>query len=284
MQPAKRMWTPWRMAYVAGDAKEAGCVFCNRFHGSDDRAALILHRGAHCFIIMNLFPYATGHVMIVPNDHVADPEKASPDALREMADLLPSCLRAARTALDCAGFNIGINIGEAAGAGVADHMHEHIVPRWAGDANFMPMLASTMILPELPPVTYAKLRAEFERPNGAAIRLVVLDPTARRVLFERAPRNARLPAALLDVSVPVWRAAIDAAGSFGVQARVIDWAGAAMVGTPEPGVLLLQAASNSNVIGGSWESIDSFDALGLDDVDATVVGRLGNPTLREETE
>src|SRR5690606_12213301 len=120
----------------------------------------IVHRGESAFLIMNLFPYNTGHLMIVPNEHVASPEAASEAAIQGMAALLPPTLRALRRVLTCDGFNVGFNIGDVAGAGVAGHLHQHIVPRWKGDANFMPILASTMVLPELIPVTYAKVRAE----------------------------------------------------------------------------------------------------------------------------
>lgn len=157
------------MTYVGGEAKEAGCVFCNRLRADQDVASLILYRAQHAFVIMNLFPYNTGHVMLVPNEHVDSPERASPEALAEMATLLPSLLKASRRVLDCHGFNIGINVGSIAGAGVAEHLHQHLVPRWNGDANFMPILGSAMVIPELIPVTYAKLRAEFERVLGSAV-------------------------------------------------------------------------------------------------------------------
>ena len=158
---SERLWTPWRMRYVAGADREEGCIFCNRLAEKDDVQSLILHRGERAFVIMNLYPYNTGHLMIVPNAHVASPEDADPEVMREMAALRGPVLRALRRALSPDGFNLGLNVGAPAGAGVADHLHEHVVPRWQGDANFMPILASTMVMPELIPVTYAKLRAEL---------------------------------------------------------------------------------------------------------------------------
>jgi ATP adenylyltransferase len=280
---SKRMWTPWRMDYISGGPRETGCIFCNRLQGDDDRASLILRRGTHCFVIMNLFPYSTGHLMIVPNDHVAAPEEARPEALREMADLLPKCVATLRRAMHCDGFNVGMNLGAAAGAGVADHLHEHIVPRWIGDANFMPLLASTAVLPELIPVTYAKLRAEFERSANPAIRLVVLDESAREVLIERAAGNARLPVALLEAKSPVWRAGLNALSAIGLRAKLVDWAGAAMASTEEPGALLLQAIAGEPPAGFTWAPIASVAGFGLNDVDATIASRLNYPALLKET-
>ena len=158
-----RLWAPWRMRYVAGGDREEGCLFCNRLAEKDDVRSLILYRGDSAFVIMNRYPYNTGHVMIVPNTHVSSPEDADSEVMSEMAGLRKPVLRAIRRTLSPEGFNLGLNIGTTAGAGIADHLHEHVVPRWHGDANFMPILASTMVMPELIPVTYAKLRAELDR-------------------------------------------------------------------------------------------------------------------------
>lgn len=157
-----KLWTPWRMDYVGGP-KAAGCIFCVKPAAHDDRAHLILHRGAHAFVIMNLYPYNTGHVMIVPYAHAAALPVLPPEALTEMMALLPWTTGILGRVLRPDGFNIGLNIGEVAGAGVAEHLHMHVVPRWTGDANFMPILANTMVLPELLPVTYAKLAGEIAR-------------------------------------------------------------------------------------------------------------------------
>ncbi|MFM9106761.1 MAG: HIT family protein [Chloroflexota bacterium] len=220
----ERLWAPWRMRYVGGH-REPGCVFCNRLAGHDDPQSLILWRGEHAFAIMNLFPYNTGHIMLAPNDHAAGPEEADPRALAEMALTMPSILRALRRALNCDGFNLGANVGGIAGAGIASHLHEHIVPRWAGDANFMPILASTMVMPELIPVTYAKLRAEIAREPGAPARFPVAVTWAagERVL---ADAQGRLPTAEASPDEPLWRAAIRLAQAVAPD-RTLDvvWAG-----------------------------------------------------------
>jgi ATP adenylyltransferase len=153
----ERMWTPWRSAYVGGEPVP-GCVFCGRAGQADDAASLIVLRADCCFVIMNLYPYNTGHVMIVPYRHVADPGDLSPAEWHEMVDLLPRLTAALKAIMKPDGFNIGMNVGTAAGAGIADHLHLHVVPRWAGDTNFMPVLGATKVLPELLPDTWARLR------------------------------------------------------------------------------------------------------------------------------
>jgi ATP adenylyltransferase len=176
--------------------------------------------------MMNLFPYNTGHLMLVPVAHVATPEEAEPAALAEVATLLAPVMRALRRVLRCDGFNVGMNVGAVAGAGVADHLHQHVVPRWEGDANFMPILASTMVLPELIPVTYAKARAELARESGAAATLVVLDADRRRVLAVGDDGGRRLPEVGPGAGEPVWRAAVRTATELtGAPAEVLGWAG-----------------------------------------------------------
>lgn len=158
----ERLWTPWRMAYIGGE-KPTTCIFCAAQTAPDDRDALIVHRGERCFAILNLFPYNTGHVMVVPYDHAATLAQLGDDALAEVMLQLRWLSAALERLLRPAGFNVGLNIGAVAGAGVADHLHLHVVPRWVGDVNFMPLLANTMVLPELLPVTYAKLVGELAR-------------------------------------------------------------------------------------------------------------------------
>lgn len=162
----ERLWTPWRMRYVAGEtrAEEPGCIFCRKpaTDAAHDVENLILYRGGDAFIIMNLYPYNTGHLMLIPYQHASDLADLRPETVAGLFSLLPWVTTAQRRVLSCDGINIGLNLGEVAGAGVAEHLHVHVVPRWTGDANFMPILANTMVLPELIPVTYAKLRAELE--------------------------------------------------------------------------------------------------------------------------
>jgi ATP adenylyltransferase len=269
------------MAYVGGSDRVPGCVFCNLAQSDDDRASLILHRGEHCFVVMNLYPYSTGHAMIVPFQHVANPEDLPTATLHEMAELLPRCVATARRTLGCAGFNVGMNLGNVAGAGVADHLHEHIVPRWVGDANFMPILSSTTVMPELLPATYAKLRAEFERDRSDSIGAVVLDSGARRVLIERDGRNVGFPRALLNPEAPAWRQAVDGLRERGVHASVIDWAGAPSTRSPEPAALLMRSATERGTDSMTWTEIAALSSLPLTSADRLIADRLDVPALVE---
>ena len=235
---SQRLWAPWRMRYVAGGQRESGCIFCNRLAENDDVRTLILHRGECAFVIMNLFPYNTGHVMIVPNAHVASPEDADGEMLAEMAALRGPVLRALRRALAPEGFNLGLNVGAVAGAGVTDHLHEHVVPRWSGDANFMPILAATTVMPELIPVTYAKLRAEIEREllGEAWVSSLVLSPDGQFALTDAA---GRLPHVAASEGEPLWRAALREVHDRGaVNAEVDGWAGATRAGSGAPALLI----------------------------------------------
>lgn len=235
------LWTPWRMRYVAGTDREEGCIFCNRLGEEDDVQSLIVHRGERTFVIMNLFPYNTGHLMIVPNEHVASPEDADPEVMREMAELRGPVLRALRRALSPDGFNLGLNVGATAGAGVTDHLHEHVVPRWQGDANFMPILASTMVMPELIPVTYAKLRAELaaELASGDRVTALLIVDDRKRALVDAA---GRLPRVEPRRDEPIWRAAIrEALGRGATDAELMGWAGERHAGSRRS-ALLLRAA------------------------------------------
>jgi ATP adenylyltransferase len=225
-EPPARLWTPWRMRYVAGAAREDGCIFCNRLADEDDTRTLILHRSGHAFVIMNLFPYNTGHVMIVPNAHIASPEGADEATAADLANLRRPVLAALRRALTPAGFNLGLNIGDVAGAGVSEHLHEHVVPRWLGDANFMPILASTMVMPELIPATYAKIRAELQRaaqPDEPTVNVVVSQD--RQCALVDAPGH--LPRVPVEEGEAVWRAARHDAQRRGArQIELLAWAGA----------------------------------------------------------
>jgi ATP adenylyltransferase len=238
---ARRLWTPWRMQYVGGSTAETGCIFCNRISLDDDLASLILYRATHCFAIMNLFPYNTGHIMLVPNEHVASPEVAPAEAMREMATLLPGILKALRRVLACHGFNVGLNIGSVAGAGVAIHMHQHIVPRWNGDANFMPILANTTVMPELIPVTYAKLRAELARELGSLppnpVAWIMLDQSGEHVLLEP---DGSFPVLDLEPDISIWRTAIQTAAGRGFAAYVLGWAGESLARPSETITIALQ--------------------------------------------
>lgn len=213
------------MQYVGGGTREEGCVFCNRLAEDDDVGSLILHRGPRTFAIMNLFPYNTGHAMILPNDHVASPEELDDETTLEMARYLPVLLAAMRQALGPGGFNVGMNLGSIAGAGIAAHLHQHVVPRWQGDANFMPILANTKALPELIPVTYAKIRVELER-TADPVRLVALTPDRSSVFIEASSSGqSQLPTIDPERPSPLWSEGQSMLGTLGVSAFFAGWAG-----------------------------------------------------------
>ncbi len=152
-----RLWSPWRYKYISEASKSDSCIFCDALALKDDRQALILYRGRFNFVILNRFPYTTGHVMIVPFDHVADLAGCSPSALSEMMQLAQRVESALVDTYRPEGFNLGMNIGRCAGAGVADHVHLHLLPRWAGDTNFMATVGETRLLPEALDQTFQKL-------------------------------------------------------------------------------------------------------------------------------
>jgi len=158
----EHLWSPWRLAYITGGAASEGCVFCNAL-SEPDAAPLILHRGATCFVILNLFPYNNGHLMVIPNRHIASLGSATPEELSELITLTRAAEIALTEAYAPHGINMGINLGKPAGAGILDHVHMHVVPRWNGDTNFMTVVGETRVLPEELPETAAKLRPLFER-------------------------------------------------------------------------------------------------------------------------
>jgi ATP adenylyltransferase len=146
-----------------GDGRRVGCVFCDRVRlpQSQDRASLILMRAAHNFVIMNLYPYNSAHLMVVPYRHTADLGALDVETSGEMMALVQRLVGVIGEEYHPQGYNIGMNLGEAAGAGVADHLHMHIVPRWVGDTNFMPVVGATKVLPELLETTYDRLKARL---------------------------------------------------------------------------------------------------------------------------
>lgn len=156
----EQLWSPWRMEYILGN-REAECVFCNASSADParDREYLVLHRGEHCFVIMNLFPYNNGHVMVVPYVHQPSLEGLPPEALTEVLSLANRSMSVLRAVMNAEGFNAGINIGKIAGAGIGDHVHMHIVPRWAGDTNFFTTVGGVRCIPEDLYRSYDKLVA-----------------------------------------------------------------------------------------------------------------------------
>jgi ATP adenylyltransferase len=159
----ERLWSPWRHDYIvkAGADSSSTCVFCDAPKGANDEESFILHRASHNFVILNLYPYISGHLMIAPYDHLADLDSAAKESTDEMMDLVKVSQTALRDVYRPDGFNIGMNLGRAGGAGVAGHFHMHVMPRWSGDTNFMTTVGETRVLSESLSTTYEKLRGRF---------------------------------------------------------------------------------------------------------------------------
>jgi ATP adenylyltransferase len=155
------LWTPWRYAWVASIDKKMGCVFCELQNLGDDQKALIVHRAEHNFIILNAFPYTSGHVMVVPYQHVDRLNLLPEAAATEMMFLTRRLEQVLIELYNPDGVNLGMNIGKAAGAGIAGHIHMHILPRWVADANFMTVIGETRMLPETLEETYRRMKAKF---------------------------------------------------------------------------------------------------------------------------
>ncbi len=158
------IFTPWRYAYVTGASGARTCIFCDALSSKNDREVWIVYRGRYNFVILNAFPYTSGHVMIVPNEHVDELQKLSSDAAHEMMDLSQKTEAVLRRVYHPEGVNLGMNIGKAAGAGVAGHIHMHVLPRWTADSNFMTVVGETRILPESLEITYDRLLPFFTKP------------------------------------------------------------------------------------------------------------------------
>lgn len=160
------LWTPWRYAYVTTAGKQPSCIFCELPRLGDDQQARIVHRGRHCFVVLNTYPYTAGHVMVVPFAHLDQLQKLSPDAAGEMMALTQKIEQTLRRLYNPDGINLGMNIGQAAGAGVAGHIHMHVLPRWVADANFMSVVGETRILPETLETTYQRIKGALKTENG----------------------------------------------------------------------------------------------------------------------
>lgn len=158
----ERLWAPWRLDYVTGAGDAAGCIFCAALHDRES-ASLVVHRGVACYVILNLFPYNNGHLMVVPNRHVARLADATAEELGELMALTRLSEMALTEAYNPQGINVGLNLGKAAGAGVLDHLHVHLVPRWSGDTNFMTVVGDVRVLPEDLGGSVGRLRPVFER-------------------------------------------------------------------------------------------------------------------------
>lgn len=156
----KPIWAPWRMEYIEME-KPAGCVLCEKPKQDNDVASYILYRGGKNFVIMNIYPYNPGHLMIAPYRHVANLEDLTTEELHEHIEIVSRSIKVLRKAFNPGGFNVGINMGKAAGAGITDHVHTHIVPRWQGDTNFMPVFADVRVVPQALAETYEQLQGKF---------------------------------------------------------------------------------------------------------------------------
>jgi ATP adenylyltransferase len=158
------IWSPWRLPYLTGLNKPAGCIFCRMAAADRDEESLIVFRGVHNFIVLNRFPYTSGHVMVVPYLHTAELAGIDEETAAELMSLVRAADRRLRDLYRPDGLNIGMNLGESAGAGIAGHIHMHVLPRWAGDANFMTTVAQTRILPEELSTTWLRLKTAFASP------------------------------------------------------------------------------------------------------------------------
>ena len=155
------VWAPWRMAYIMSE-KEAGCIFCDKPRQQRDAENYILWRGDTAFVMLNSYPYNNGHLMIIPQAHVASLTQLTPPQANELMALTAISEGILQRALQPHGFNIGLNLGTAAGAGIADHLHMHVVPRWAGDTNYMTVVSNVRVIPQLLDDTYQTLAAHFQ--------------------------------------------------------------------------------------------------------------------------
>ena len=161
-ESVKRIWAPWRLRYVAADVKKSrGCIFCEKASAPPDRDRqnYVLCRGEAGLIVLNLYPYNKGPVLVAPYAHVPSIEDLDAESLGSLLELVKRGIAALRAIMSPDGFNIGVNMGAAAGAGITDHVHIHVVPRWTGDTNFMPIFSETKVIPELPDGTYDRLKA-----------------------------------------------------------------------------------------------------------------------------
>ncbi len=162
----ERLWSPWRAKYTASgggsDSDSSGCVFCDISRDvENDEKNFVLYRSLHCFVILNLYPYISGHLLVVPYEHVAELDAAAKETTDELMDLTKRSQKVLREVYNPAGFNVGLNLGVSAGAGIVGHIHLHILPRWTGDTNFMSTIGETRVISEDLTTTYSRLRDKF---------------------------------------------------------------------------------------------------------------------------
>lgn len=156
----KYLWAPWRMEYILKEKNE-GCIFCEIPKENQDKENYVLYRGKFCFVILNTYPYNNGHIMIAPYVHIKNLEELNRDTINELMSLCQKSISVLKKKMNPQGFNIGANIGKVGGAGILEHVHLHIVPRWQGDTNFMPVISDTKVMPQYLSETYDLLKAAF---------------------------------------------------------------------------------------------------------------------------
>ncbi len=159
----KFLWAPWRIEYILSNKDKTTCIFCERYPQNNDRENLILYRGEKVFVIMNRFPYNSGHLMVVPYQHTGDIQNLSVEENQELMKVIQVSIAVLEEVMQPHGFNIGMNLKRVAGAGIEDHLHFHIVPRWDGDTNFMPIISNTKVVSEALDKTYEKLKIGFDK-------------------------------------------------------------------------------------------------------------------------
>jgi len=157
-----RLWSPWRYRYVSTCGSTEGCIFCDKPATGRDEDNLIVYRGKFCYVLLNLYPYTNGHLMVAPFQHVAELDELATEAAAEMMSLAQEAVKHLKSVYKPHGLNLGMNLGECAGAGVAGHLHLHILPRWVGDANFMTVVGETRVMPEELSESYRKLKSAFD--------------------------------------------------------------------------------------------------------------------------
>ena len=162
----KQLWAPWRMAYINEDAKDAGCIFSSLYRQDDQRAALVLAQTNHSVVMMNKYPYNNGHLLLAPKRHENNPDKLPSEEFIDLNEALRRSIEIVRSAFHPGGINLGMNLGKCAGAGIEDHLHWHIVPRWEGDVNFMPVIAETRVMPQHLLDSYDRLQPFFRELVG----------------------------------------------------------------------------------------------------------------------
>jgi ATP adenylyltransferase len=158
----KRLWAPWRMVYIDEGSKEAGCIFCTKFHDSDLRAGLVLAHTRHTIVMLNKYPYNNGHLLLAPKRHESTLANLPSEEFIDLNQTLRHSVEIMREAVNPAGINLGMNLGKCAGAGIEDHLHWHVVPRWEGDTNFMPVVAETRVMPQHLLDSYDRLQPLFQ--------------------------------------------------------------------------------------------------------------------------